>query len=90
VSIRSGADLPYSENTQMQERVDFYDFSFLSFFNVSFVYLRSFRELTLMNPYIFSVNNGFSNHMIGIQLPNRPITLSTFWWYSNTVSFCDW
>jgi hypothetical protein len=36
----------------MQERVVFSDFSFLFFFNVSFVYSRSFRELALMNPYI--------------------------------------
>jgi hypothetical protein len=38
----------------MQERVVFSDFSFLFFFNVSFVYSRSFRELALMNPYNFT------------------------------------
>ena len=30
---------------------DFSDFSLLFFFNVSFVYSRSFRELALLNPY---------------------------------------
>ena len=48
----SGRILYGSENAQIQEREDSLDFFLLFSFNVSFVYLRSIRELALMNPYI--------------------------------------
>ena len=46
-----------SEKAQIQEREDSLDFFPLFSFNVSFVYLRSFRELALMNPYSYDYIN---------------------------------
>jgi hypothetical protein len=55
----------------MPERVVFSDFSFLFFFNVSFVYSRSFRELALMNPYIYTLK---PLSFLGMNRTDVPIT----------------
>ena len=53
----SERSLSDSKNAQIREREDFLDFFLLFFFNVSFVYSRSFKELALMNPYREEVIN---------------------------------